>query len=180
MPKDVPWLQSEETGVAFSHCVHCRLPLLEIDAPFLVTKEYRRGECVLEYALCQRCRDRLADRFCPASKQAVRQFLENEIDWDARVKDFMMDATLRRRIEACIACRTPRDQAQGFVLSALFDSGGELITGPLPLILCSLCTQRLMGQLTPETLAVWQSFIDTHFAGPPDDDGSCHGHLGLF
>lgn len=180
MPRDVQWLQSEETGEAFSHCVRCKLPLLEIDAPYLITKEYRRGECVMEYALCQCCRDELAERFSPASKLAVRHFLETEIDWDARVKEFMLDASLRCRIEACIACRTPRDQIEGFVLSALFDAGGELVTGPLPLILCSACTQRLMNLLTPDTLAVWRNFIDTHFAGPPDDDGSCHGHLGLF
>ena len=37
------WLCSEETGEPFTHCVRCRLPLLEIDAPWLVNKDYFRG-----------------------------------------------------------------------------------------------------------------------------------------
>lgn len=180
MSKDVQWLQSEETGEAFSHCIHCHFPLLEIDAPYLVSKEYRRSECVLEYALCQHCRDHLTQEFSAESKRAVRKFLETRIDWDARVREFMMDATLRCRIDACIACRTPREQLDGFVLSALFDADGELMIGPLPLILCSTCTQQLMHQLTPDTLALWHDFLNDHFPGPPDDDGAGHGPLGLF
>ena len=60
MPKLSPWLLSDETGEPFRHCVHCRMPLDEIDAPWLVNKEYRHGECVLEYAICQPCREAAA------------------------------------------------------------------------------------------------------------------------
>jgi len=180
MPDCPPWLQSEETGDVFSHCVHCRLPLLEIDVPYLVTKEYRRNECIMEYALCQHCRDELAAGFSEASKLAVRQFLECEIDWDTRVKEFMLDDTLQRRIAACVACRKPRADTESFMLSALFDSGGELVTGPLPLILCGDCTARLVAELSPATLDAWRAFIDQHFPGPPDEGDSHYGHLGLF
>ena len=37
------WLLSVETGEPFRHCIHCHLPLDEIDASWLVNKEYRRG-----------------------------------------------------------------------------------------------------------------------------------------
>ena len=83
------WLVSEETGLPFSHCVGCRLPLLEIDAPWLVNKDYHRGECVLEYAVCQPCRDSVSARLSEESKAAVRGFLEREIDWEARLAEFM-------------------------------------------------------------------------------------------
>ena len=26
-----PWLHSAETGEPFTHCIHCKLPLVEID-----------------------------------------------------------------------------------------------------------------------------------------------------
>ncbi len=43
---------SIETGVPFSQCICCKVPLVEIDAPWLVNQEFFRGECVLEYAIC--------------------------------------------------------------------------------------------------------------------------------
>jgi hypothetical protein len=42
------WLASEETGEAFSHCLCCKFPLVEIDEPWLVIKEFVAEECVME------------------------------------------------------------------------------------------------------------------------------------
>ena len=61
------WLGSEESGGAFTHCLCCKVPLVEIDAPWLVNKEFVRGECVLEYAICQPCRDRVTEELAEDS-----------------------------------------------------------------------------------------------------------------
>lgn len=175
MDRDSPWFRSDETGEPFRHCIHCRLPLEEIDAPWLVTKDYRRDECVLEYAICQPCRNGLSAGFSEETKAKVRHFLETEIDWSARVSEFMMHPGLDVRLSACIACRTPREQLAGFGLSALFDPGGRLVEGPLPLILCDVCTRRLVENLTPESLASWRDFLSSHFEGPPHDPGDHPG-----
>lgn len=163
------WLCSEETGVAFSHCVSCRLPLLEIAAPWLVNKDYFRDECVLEYAVCQHCRDHLSEGISEESKTAVRHFLESEIDWQARVAEFMASADPAERFSHCIACRTPRECMEGFALSALFDSGGTLVTGPLPLLICRSCIGRMTASLSAQTRELWKQFLAEHFDGPPDD-----------
>jgi hypothetical protein len=163
------WLCSEETGLPFSHCVSCRVPLLEIDAPWLVNKDYFRGECVLEYAICQPCRDEMSRRIPEESKAAVRRFLETEIDWAARLAEFMNEPDLRERFSECIACRTPRGLTEGFAISALFDSGGNLVTGPLPLLICRSCIARLTSLLSEQSRAVWKQFLEEHFSGPPDD-----------
>jgi hypothetical protein len=165
------WLRSEETGQPFSHCVSCRLPLLEIDAPWLVNKDYFRGECVLEYAICQGCRDRMTGMIPEDSKEAVRGFLEREIDWNARVAEFMAAHDPASRFSNCIACRTPRGEMAGFGISALFDSGGHLVTGSLPLLICRCCIGRMSGLLCDETRGVWKQFLNEHFTGPPDDSG---------
>lgn len=165
------WLRSEETGQPFSHCVSCRLPLLEIDAPWLVNKDYFRGECVLEYAVCQPCRDDITGRIPEDSKEAIRGFLEREIDWDARVAEFMAAHDLAPRFSNCIACRTPRGEMEGFGISALFDSGGQLVTGPLPLLICRSCIGRMTGLLGDEARDVWKQFLADHFTGPPGDSG---------
>jgi len=173
-----PWFLSEETGGPFRHCIHCRLPLAEVDSTWLVTKDYRRGECILEYAICQPCRIEVADGFTEESKAAVRSFLEREIDWDARRAEFMMMHQAEDRLNHCIACRTPRESTNGFVISAHFDSGGHLIEGPLPLMLCDQCSARLVASLPDSHRDAWQGFLTSHFEGPPDtDDG---GYLGIF
>lgn len=165
------WLVSEETGEAFTHCQCCRLPLVEIDAPWLVNKEFVRGECVLEYAVCQPCRDAVTDRLSEESKEGVRSFLENEIDWGARVAEFMMAPDPVVRMEACIACRMAREATDGFGISAFFDSGGALVTGPLPLLLCRDCIGRMTAGFSESSREVWRGFLELNFDGPRGEGG---------
>jgi hypothetical protein len=165
------WLGSEETGEAFSHCLCCKLPLVEIAELWLVNKEFRRGECVMEYAICQPCRDRVTDELSEDSKEAVRGFLEKEIDWEARMREFMLAHEPAVRFDACIACCAPRDGLEGFGISVLFDSGGSLVVGPLPLLICQPCVGRMTASLSEASREVWRRFLAENFAGPPMDTG---------
>jgi hypothetical protein len=165
------WLSSEETGEPFSHCICCKIPLLEIAAPWLVNKDYHRNECVLEYAICQFCRDRFTDELSEESKEAVRSFLENEIDWAERVKEFMLSYDLTERFDACIACRSPRSSLEGFSISALFDADGNLVLQALPLLICRRCIGTATRNLSDQSRRKWRAFLDLHFEGPPDDTG---------
>lgn len=165
------WLASEETGEAFSHCLCCKFPLVEVAEPWLVNKEFLHGECVLEYAICQPCRDQVTDRLSEESKESVRGFLEKEIDWEARMREFMLSHELTDRFEACIACRTPRGQMEGFGISALFDSGGSLVTGPLPLLICQPCIGRMTASMSDQSRGVWRKFLEENFSGPHSDSG---------
>jgi len=163
------WLTSEETGESFAHCLRCKVPLVEIDSPWLVNKEFFRGECILEYAICQPCRDLVTDDLSEESKESVRHFLEREIDWEERTKEIMLSHDPVSRLDECISCRTPRDQLAGFGISALFDSGGRLVEGPLPLMICRECISRMTAALSEESRAVWRKFLSDNFAGPPGD-----------
>jgi hypothetical protein len=164
-------LGSEETGEPFSHCVRCRLPLVEIAQPWLVSHEIQLGECVLEYAICQPCRDAVASQFSAESKEAVREFLVREIDWEARLSEFMLSHDMRERFAACIACRRPRGELRAYVRSAWFDSGGHLVSGPLPCLMCDACLVRMSGLLSAESQQVWRNFLEANFPGPPSDSG---------
>lgn len=175
------WLRSEETGAPFRQCVECRLPLLEIDAPWLVNKDYFRGECLMEYAICQVCRDRISAKISEESKAAVRRFLETAILWEERLAEFMLMADPAERFGACIACRTSRMDLEGYGVSALFDSGGHLTTGALPLLICRPCIGKMTAGLSDESRAVWKEFLAAHFPGPPDGSGGeSLGEFGLF
>jgi hypothetical protein len=178
MRKIDEWLRCEETGEPFSHCIRCKLPLLEIDDLWLVNKDYHRGECVMEYSICKTCRDRTTDQLSEGSREAVRTFLETEIDWAARSKEFMLMHDEAERFSSCIACRKERGQCDGFAISALYDSDGKLITGPLPLMICHDCGGRMKAVLSEESREVWRRFVAEHFAGPPDGEFS-EGGFGL-
>jgi len=165
------WLASEETGEPFSHCLCCKLPLVEIAEPWLVNKEIQRGECVLEYAICQPCRDQVTGQLSEESKRAVRDFLEHEIQWEERMKEFMLAHDATERFGACIACCKPRSEMEGFGISALFDSSGSLVTGALPLLICQTCTARMTSALSEKSREVWRTFLSENFAGPPGESG---------
>jgi hypothetical protein len=165
------WLRSEETCGAFSHCICCQLPLSEIAARWLVNKEFHRGECVLEYAICQPCRDRVTDQLSEDSKETVRLFLEKEIDWEGWVRKFSLSYEATERFDECISCHTPRGELDGFGISALFDSDGQLIAGPLPLLICRGCIGRMTQSLSEGSRDVWRKFLAEHFTGPPSDSG---------
>jgi hypothetical protein len=166
------WLCSEETGEAFHHCVRCKFPLLEIAVPWLVNKEFHRGECTLEYAICQSCRDAVTHGFSEESKAAVRGFLEREIDWESRLGEFMRMHDLVERFDSCVVCAAARDGMDGYGISALFDAGGHLVEGSLPLLICRPCIVRMTASLSAASLETWKRFLDRHFDGPPDDDGA--------
>jgi len=165
------WLGSEETGAPFTHCTGCRFPLLEIAEPWLVNKEFQRGECMLEYAICQPCRDAVTAQLSEASKQSVRSFLEREIDWDARIQEFMQSYEPTDRFATCIACQEPPQNSVGYGISALYDSSGSLVTGPLPLLICQPCIAKMTADLSDESRAVWRRFLDVNFPGPSGETG---------
>ncbi len=165
------WLNSEETDEPFTHCLCCRVPLLETDAPWLVNKEIIHDECVLEYAICQPCRDQVTDQLSEESKKSVRKFLETEIDWEERIQEFMLVADATERFCKCIVCATPRAELTGFGISALFDSDGSLVTGPLPLLICTACIAKMTANLSEDSREVWRRFLAENFVGPPSDSG---------
>jgi hypothetical protein len=101
----------------------------------------------------------------------VRGFLEKEIDWEARMREFMLAHEPADRFDACIACCAPRAGLEGFGISALFDSGGSLVVGPLPLLICQPCVVRMTESLSDANREVWRKFLAEHFAGPPRDTG---------
>lgn len=165
---DDAWICSE-TGEAFSHCIHCSLPLEETAVQWLVNKEYQGDECVLEYAICSRCRDEITRELSDESRAEVRRFLETEIDWPARLSAFMMMSDTRERFENCVKCDAPRTGLAGFGVSSLFDSGGELTVGPLPLMVCDACIRQMTSRLSECSRQVWARFLAEHFDGPPGD-----------
>lgn len=165
------WLRSHETGQAFSHCIHCRMPLLELDEAWLVNKEFHHNECTLEYAICQSCRNTVSNQLSEESKQAVRDFLEHEIPWEQRIAEFLRHPDPAWRLEHCIACEAPRESCQGYSVSIQLDASGEPVLGALPLMMCEHCTERISQRLSAASRDAWDRFLRDHFDCPPQLSG---------
>ncbi|QTN31129.1 hypothetical protein HZ994_01910 [Akkermansiaceae bacterium] len=170
MPELEKWFDSVETDRPFETCKICDQLLPLAADTWVVNKHYHRGECIMEYAVCENCRDRVSGKFSEDSKAAIRDFLENGIDWERRMAEWMLLQDTAERLDACVACRTPRDGSEGFTISAQFGHNGTLIEGALPLLMCSGCVAQVTASLSRESRKVWQDFIARHFEGPDSED----------
>lgn len=176
MPELKKWFDSVETDRPFEICKVCEQLLPLAADTWVVNKHYHRGECILEYAVCETCRDGVSGKFSEDSKAAIRDFLENSINWEERMTEWMLLRNPVERLDACVACRIPRDLMEGFTISAQFHHNGNLIDGALPLLMCSDCVAQVTASLSEESRKVWQDFITRHFEGPGSEDVD----LGIF
>lgn len=141
------WFDSIETEKPFDSCKICQNFLSETGGNWVVNKHYHRKECVLEYAICDHCRDEVSNSFSHDSKAAIREFLETKIDWQQRILEWSKLDQPIKRLDHCVACTMPREWMLGFTISAQFRNNGSLIEGALPLLLCSHCVFPNQRQL---------------------------------
>lgn len=170
------WFDSVETDRQFETCKVCEQLLPLAADTWVVNKHFHRAECVLEYAVCETCRDRISGDFSESSKAAIRDFLESEIDWEQRMLDWMTLPEPAARMDHCVACRTPREGMEGFTVSAQFRNDSSLIEGALPLLMCASCVSRITESMSGKSREIWQEFISRYFEGPDADEFD----LGIF
>jgi len=167
------WLRSVETGCEFEQCTKCGTPLADSGEPWIVNKEWHRGECVMEYALCHECRGGMLASISKESAQYVQEFFERHIDPLRWLEHFGAEGNPAELVASCFACGQSRDEAGGFGISAMFKTAGVLEIGPLPVMICQDCSGKVEAGLSKETRDSWQRFVDENFPGPPGLDEPC-------
>lgn len=170
MPELKQWFDSVETDGPFMNCKACDLPLCLAADTWVANKHYHRGECIMEYAVCADCRDKVSAKFSEDSKAEIRNFLENGISWETRMTEWMLLHDPVGRLDRCVACRTPREETEGFTISAQFHHTGSIIEGALPLLMCANCVSEITASLSADSRKVWQDFIARYFEGPDSED----------
>ena len=166
------WLRSVETGREFEQCTKCGTTLAETHEPWIINKEWHRSECVMEYAICHTCRGEMMASISQESARHVQSFFEQHIDPMRWIGQFSVDEEDHPTplIDHCFACAAPRDDAEGFGISAMLQSAGTLDIGPLPVMICHACSAKVEEGLSKETRDSWQRFVDENFPGPPSLD----------
>jgi hypothetical protein len=164
------WLRSDESGGEFKRCTQCGCALADTGKPWIVNKEWHRGECVMEYALCHGCREGMIASISEESAAHVRRFFEDHIEPLRWIGQFVENENPETLVEACFACGCNRGEAEGFGISAMFTAPGVLDVGPLPVMICQGCSARMEAGLSKATRESWQRFVDENFPGPPGLD----------
>ncbi len=152
VPKE---LHSEYTDEEFKSCTRCGESLADFPGGFQVSKAWKNGECVFEYALCDHCRNALMMEFSPESKKRLAQFQDEHVKFDGG-------------LDNCSVCGTPKEahNDSDFVLTGVCE-GDRLLHG---LMVCGKCGEQTQEMLSAHTKDRWRRFRDENFPGPPGDE----------
>lgn len=164
IPED---FHSFETDAPFEKCVRCESAVLDSGVPYIINKQFSKGECVLEFAMCQPCHGAMQREMSPESRAALEEFF----DYDRRIP--VRSAALEgeeydRWITHCVICSTPAEETEGHSLATIA-LGSEQMVDPYPMLVCSGCQARAESKLSPTSRKNRDKFITDHFPGPPTD-----------
>lgn len=157
----------EEDG-PFPRCLRCRADFIETGRSYFISKEFARGDCVLEYAICEQCRDEVSVELSEESRQHVQRLLEEEVDWDQRFERIYGATDISAWLGNCLFCHSLPDDQRGYGISGLFLNGLPM-PGPFPAMICGNCAERMQSVLSKKTRDFWDRFSKEYFPGPPAD-----------
>lgn len=152
IPKE---LESDYTDGQFKICTRCGESLADFPGGFQVSKAWKKGECVFEYALCDHCRTALMEEFSSESKTRLAKFQDENVN-------------LTGGLDRCSVCNKERDELgeDDFVLTGVCE-GDRLLHG---IMVCGKCGERTQELLSKHTKDTWRRFRDENFPGPPGDE----------
>jgi hypothetical protein len=151
IPRD---LYSEYEERPFAHCTRCGESLSDDESGFQISKAYKRGECVMEYALCDHCRVAMMEEFSQESKKRLGEFQDDHVH-------------LNRGLDSCSVCGASRlgGTMEDFVVTGLCE-GTSLLHS---IMVCGKCGDDIQGIISKKTRDTWRRFVDENFPGPPSE-----------
>lgn len=151
IPRD---LYSEYEERPFRVCSRCGESLADFDGGYQISKAYKKGECVFEYALCDHCRTGLMEEFSDQSKTNLLQFQQANVHLD-------------RGLDGCSVCGITRsgNSLAEFVITGVCDHD-HLLHG---LMVCGKCGEKTQELISQHTRDTWRRFVSENFPGPPAD-----------
>ena len=158
---------SFETDAPFTECCDCGCELIKSAQMYMVQKNYSGNECVMEYALCSGCKDKLDEQMSDKSKEALFDFLFDHAEMVEAPDDYTTDDAMAQ-IEECLTCGKERSKCRGYSYSGLF-VGTTLVPGPMPMMICDQCQEKVADDLSEQTKDVRDKFYEENFPGPPSE-----------
>jgi len=167
MDKIPEQFHSFETDEPFSNCCDCGCELIQSAQMYMVQKNYEGTECIMEYALCNGCKEKLDEQISGKSKEALFDFLFDHAEMVDAPDDYTAEDSLKQ-IEECLTCGKERGKCKGYSYSGLF-VGSILVPGPMPMMICDECQETIAENLSEHTKDVKDKFYEENFPGPPNE-----------
>lgn len=151
IPQD---LHCEYEERPFCHCTRCGETLEDDQGGYQISKAYKQGECVMEYALCDHCRTSMMEEFSQESKKRLSEFQDEKVN-------------LESGMNHCSVCGVVRgdDGVDDFVITGIC-GGSFLLHG---IMVCGDCGDGIQELISVKTRDTWRRFVDENFPGPPKD-----------
>lgn len=152
IPRD---LHSEYEERPFRSCTRCGETLHDYAGGYRISKVYKAGEVIFEYALCCDCLDRLMQESSTESIQRLTRFQNENVRPEAE------------EMVECALCETGRaDAEQGEFALVAACQGTGLLQGHL---ICQRCMEQMSDLVSEKTRNEWNRFVDDNFPGVPAD-----------
>lgn len=157
---------SFETQEPFVTCLTCDQNLNTLEAPYTVSKIFRRGECVMEYAMCMPCRQGVARDFSEESQRTLEAFFDDKVNLAQRSLALEENESLEDWTKSCLVCKSLQNEETGYSLAAMAYRD-TMIFDPFPMMVCGNCEEEIQGKLSKTTRERWNRFVGENFPGPP-------------
>lgn len=138
----------------FLTCTRCGESLADFEDGFRISKNFKKGEVLIEYALCMPCLMRMLEESSEESKRNLAKFHE---DHHRDVSGF----------DDCAFCEKTRAEARGeeFGIAGVCQ-GDRMLDSAM---ICIDCMEAMHAVLSKETTESWRRFREENFPGVPGD-----------
>lgn len=138
----------------FVSCTRCGESLADFEEGYRISKNFKKGEVIIEYALCFPCLERMMDEASEESKRRLAEFQEERFrDISGFRECSLCERTL---VEA-------RNNEYGLVGVC---RGHELHDSAM---ICLDCMEDMSEIISVETRSNWDRFREENFPGVPGD-----------
>jgi hypothetical protein len=139
---------------AFVSCTRCGESLADFEDGYRISKNFKKGEVLIEYALCTPCLLRMLEESSEESKRNLAKFHQE------RQRDVS-------GFEECSFCERTRAEARDeeFGIAGVCQ-GDRLLDSAM---ICVDCMEDMYAVLSEETKEVWRRFREENFPGVPAD-----------
>ena len=155
------FLHSEETDQPFTNCSDCKEPLAHSEEGYVIQKAISKGETILELAVCHDCHSNLQEEYSTESKERIWNFYLDHGDIHKRLEKFspIPTGSIDPWINNCLTCEATKDSSEEYSI-AVHCIEDRLIYGETPLLICSLCMDKIMHLLSEESIGTYDRWLD--------------------
>ena len=145
-------------GNEFTACIGCAEPLESLP-PYLVVKEVRGGETIVEYAICSSCHSELDSQYSEESRRCITQVFADQVDFRSHFQsNLTREPDWGNWVTRCVLSREQRGPGSEYQAVALCQ-GRELLLSAWPYVITGPGMRLLEGCYSAQTLAVRDRFI---------------------